>query len=188
MSVVFRISRARLLVLLAAMVSFALIPLALDLWATTPDEQHAAAVEKWAAQGIDHYRLLIVYGVVSECRVEAEILNEQVIASTVDGVLDCKSAPLTVGELFESIEQTDAEPTCPTGRCQCSGVVGADVQYDPTLGYPARITIYRMFEPARHSPFRIFNIEFSLDDLLHRSGCASFVSSKATVLSLTPLP
>lgn len=103
-----------------------------------------AARRRWLDREPAHYRLVVERSDVwlGLCRQELEVRGGQIVAVARDS---CRSvqAPPTVGALFYTIERYVREPQCGPGGCACDGYVVPDVEYDPALGFPRHVRLWR---------------------------------------------
>lgn len=111
----------------------------------TANRQHLAAIQRWQAQPIAHYRL-VTDEVVNRysCAQVVEVRDERIVSIISN---NCQQPSLwTVSWLFRRAETADrAFDGCalsfPGVGCVCRDAVEAQVEYDPALGFPRSILI-----------------------------------------------
>ena len=103
-----------------------------------------AARRRWRDHEPAHYRLVVERSDVwlGLCRQDLEVRAGQIVAVARDSCQTVQ-APPTVGALFYTIERYVREPQCGPGGCACDGYVVPDVEYDPALGFPRRVRLWR---------------------------------------------
>jgi hypothetical protein len=104
-------------------------------------QELADARNRWLAQPVPHYRL--VMQAPSWCRLDVEIRSEQVVRVFQDS---CPSAPQTVTGMFEMIKQLDSAAGtifCAPSGCECTEVRYVTASYDQQLGFPRSIRLRR---------------------------------------------
>jgi hypothetical protein len=132
----------------------------------TADRQHTAALQRWQAQPIAHYRLNTDEMVNRySCAQVVEVRDERIVNIISN---NCQQPSLwTVGWLFRRAEKADrASDGCALGvpgvGCVCRIAVEAQVEYDPALGFPRSITIRQIWSPAWQRPGYWFYIARNL--------------------------
>ena len=130
----------------------ALCALALVGCTATVDQQHTAALQRWQAQPIAHYRLNTREMVAGHgCAQVVEVRDEQLVNLIAD---TCQQPSLwTVSWLFRYAEKAQqvAERCAlavPGVGCVCRDAVDVQVEYDPALGFPRSITIRQTWSAA----------------------------------------
>jgi len=130
----------------------ALCALALIGCGAAGDRQHAAALQRWQAQPVAHYRLNtreVVSG--HACAQVVEVRDEQLVKIILDS---CQQPSLwTVSWLFRYAEKArQVTERCalavPGAGCVCRDDVDVRVEYDPALGFPRSITIRQTWSAA----------------------------------------
>lgn len=106
----------------------------------TPRHALATARERWHAQHLDRYRLLVEHrALLSRCQQEVEIADEQIVAVAENS---CPyPATTTINDLFATTERYMAERPCGPNGCDCDGSMRVDVVYDQQFGYPQQLVI-----------------------------------------------
>ena len=122
----------------------------------TANRQHLAAIQRWQAQPIAHYRL-VTDEVVNRysCAQVVEVRDERIVSIISN---NCQQPSLwTVSWLFRRAETADrAFDGCalsfPGVGCVCRDAVEAQVEYDPALGFPRSILIRQTWATAWQRP------------------------------------
>jgi hypothetical protein len=98
----------------------------------------AAAKERWAANPVSHYRMVIDAG--NPCRLEVEVRDERVAAVLHED--PCGHPVRTVSDLFKMIERAPSPLyTCAPPSCACRNIITINALYDERLGYPRHIAV-----------------------------------------------
>ena len=121
----------------------------------SPTSQFSLARQRWETNSIVHYRMTANYsGNFSQCYYDIEVQQERLLhIFTMNCLSSAESKTLTIGGIFKNFERLATERVCSPNGCYCEGSYVLRATYDPTLGYPQRITT-------------IFH-RYWLDDLLH---------------------
>ncbi len=153
------------------------------LW-PTPRHTLAAARERWHAQHLDRYKLLIEHrGLLSRCQQEVEIAAEQIVAVAENS---CPyPATTTITGLFATTERYMAERPCGPNGCDCDGSMKVDVVYNQQLGYPQQLVIRtQLAERWQHLDYwrNLWKNQGRL-----RCAVAGYSGPNIRVLALTPV-
>jgi hypothetical protein len=136
--------------------------------------------QKWLARPFANYEMDISVDALAQCQTRYTVIDEQVtdVVSTGQG---CNELVYSVSDLFAEIEK---DRGCGPNGCGCDGPIGAEAEYDETLGYPTRIEIRLM--PERRLSFP----DYWAKKLPFYSYCtdAGFIGTIIEVNSLTPIP
>jgi hypothetical protein len=173
--------RRALLAVASLLAGACVLALAGALWlAPAPARDLAAAQRRWEARPFSRYRMVIETQAFGSCRYEVEIHDEQVTAIL---QRSCLSPAPTVTDLFQLIRQHIDEGSCGPNGCACDGPIGAEVIYDPQLGYPRELLV----RPQPQLRWRYPNY---WKRVLFGGGCTliGWIGQRTTVLSLTPMP
>jgi len=125
--------------LLACGVSTLVIPHSSSI--TSRAQQLADARNRWLAQPVPHYRMVLQ--APSWCRLDVEIQSEKVIHVFEN---TCPSSPRTVTGLFDLIKQLDTTGGtvfCAPRGCECTEVRYIYASYDQQMGFPQTIRLRR---------------------------------------------
>ena len=111
-------------------------------WQSTPAYQFREARRRWEARPFQHYRLAANYEVNwAQCHYDIEVRHERIVhVFGLTCLSGAQSQTLTVGGLFENFERYLTQRVCSPNGCYCEGIYVVKATYDPTWGYPQRIT------------------------------------------------
>lgn len=134
-----------------ACLTFIILFLVLALRQTDPLTELAAAQERWAAQGISDYRILVEFKrPFNTCRQDFKVQGATIAYKFADS---CTLGAVAIGgnddrlptvaRLFAQVEGSLKNPQCGQNGCVCDGPVEVTVTYDPQRGYPQQI-IYEL--------------------------------------------
>lgn len=147
-----------------------------------------SARERWAAQSISHYRIVIEYSVpLFNCQQDIEVRNEVVDYKHQDSCAISVTQTqeyFTISNLFQRIEDYINSPLCGPNGCACDGPISVDVAYHPEQGYPQQI-VYQL-----HPERRWFYGEYwqaLLSGTLQQCPPINYIGETITVQSLAPL-
>jgi hypothetical protein len=148
--------------------------------APTPARDLAAAQRRWETRSFSRYRMVLETQAFGACRYEVEIHNERVTAIL---QRSCLSPAPTVTDLFRAIQQQIGDERCGPNGCSCDGPIGAEVVYDPHLGYPTELLV-------RPQPQQRWRYPSYWKRVIFGGGCTliGWIGQRTTVLSLTPMP
>src|SRR4030095_6006351 len=122
---------------------------------SAPRSQFPLARARWDINSISHYRMAANYGTnLAQCYYDVEVWQERIVhVFSATCLSNAETNMLTIGGIFEYFEAYATKRVCSPNGCYCEGSYTVRATYDPTLGYPQRITTF----------FR----RNWLDDLLH---------------------
>jgi hypothetical protein len=140
----------------------------------------SAAQDRWAGQGISHYRIVIEAG---DCKSDAEVRDEKIVNIFENG---CESRVDTVSSLFQKIGQDTKQIRWVNGNCD---VLVVHPSFDTSMGYPQKIE----YQLERATPDNLGGITYVKAHPLGRLDwgfCTLlyFGELPIYVKSLTPLP
>lgn len=95
------------------------------------------ARDRWQAQEIHHYRMVVQTD--QGCLLDVEVRDEQTLRIFRND--NCTQPVRTVTELFSLVERGGERSFCSGYRCSCRMTLGTYADYDPQRGFPQRIFV-----------------------------------------------
>ena len=111
-------------------------------WQASPVYQFREARRLWDARSFRHYRLSANFSTNwAQCHYAIEVRDDTIQRVVGVTCLSAESAhTLTVDGIFRQFERYANERICAANGCYCDGTYVLRATYDPTWGYPQRIT------------------------------------------------
>ena len=111
-------------------------------WQASPVYQFREARRLWDARSFRHYRLSANFSTNwAQCHYDIEVRDDSIERVVGVTCLSAESAhTLTVDGIFRHFERYANERICAANGCYCDGTYVLRATYDPTWGYPQRIT------------------------------------------------
>ncbi len=167
-----------------------------------PIQARAAAIARWSEQSFARYRLIVEEN-AGECRQDVVVEHEQV-ASVRENT--CSHPARTIADLFSFVKQTQdqmisssAKPLVHTpemlqvaqcaGACVCNVLRSIRARYDPRLGFPTEIQVWRheQAEWAKSAFWRRVWLNQQLPSCVKTSLLRSSPSQNITIRAVIPL-